>query len=356
MTTVLQKTIRDILTHEGPMTVEQYMKLCLSYYYRTRDPLGYQGDFVTSPEISQMFGELIGLWVAQIWLDMGSPSSINWVELGPGRGTLTCDALRAIRKVPRFLDKLSIHLVETSPVLREKQESVLEDYSVQWHEGLENLPQGITFFIANEFFDALPIRQYVKEQNDWYERLVGLRGEKFVFGLSPEPVSDIDFQAESGAVFEIPETGQRYMGTLAEHIARNEGAILTIDYGYWGPSSGDTLQALYKHKFISPLEKCGEADLTSHVDFHALAQEGWKRELSVHSLSTQREFLISLGIEMRAEILSRNAEPAVAREIEKSLKRLTEKGRTGMGDLFKVLCLSSSGIVHVPALSRCQGE
>jgi SAM-dependent MidA family methyltransferase len=348
----LKDTLREIIALEGPITVERYMSLCLRHYYATRDPLGSRGDFTTAPEISQMFGELIGLWMLEVWNGMGRPAPCRLVELGPGRGTLMADLLRATRLLPDFRTAATVHLVETSPTLRQRQKAVLASsgFSVQWHEQLEDVPPGPTLLVANEFFDALPVRQFLATERGWCERLVGLEGERLTLGLRSEPELALGNPLRHGDILEWPAASIDLMGELAKRLPQNTGAALVLDYGYWGPAFGDTLQALKNHAFVDPLEEPGEADLTTHVDFHRLAQTAAAQGARIHGTVPQGDFLQSLGIDARASALKARATPDQAADIDRALARLTERGPTGMGELFKVLAVTHEGIEAVPGL------
>jgi SAM-dependent MidA family methyltransferase len=338
---------------EGPITVERYMSLCLQHYYATRDPLGSQGDFTTAPEISQMFGELIGLWMLEAWNTMGRPSPCRVVELGPGRGTLMADFLRASRLLPDFQAAASVHLVETSPTLRQRQQVALASSGlpIEWHDRLEDVPPGPTLLVANEFFDALPVRQFMATERGWCERVVGLEGDKFILGLRAEPERIAGAALRLGAILEWPAVSMAVMKGLSHRLANGTGAALIIDYGYWGPAFGDTLQALRQHTYIDPLEDPGEADLTTHVDFHHLAQVAAGEKTRIHGMATQGDFLQALGIDARAAALKKRSTPAQAADLDKALARLTERGPKGMGELFKVLAITHMGIEAVPGLA-----
>jgi NADH dehydrogenase [ubiquinone] 1 alpha subcomplex assembly factor 7 len=344
--------VRELIALEGPITVERYMSLCLQHYYASRDPLGSTGDFTTSPEISQMFGELIGLWMLEVWNGMGRPAPVHLVELGPGRGTLMADILRATRLLPDFATAVQVHLVETSPSLRLRQQAKLASsgHTIHWHESVDDLPAGPTLIVANEFFDALPARQFLATERGWCERLVGLEGDRLIFGLRPEPEPALGKPLREGDILEWPGASLDIMQVLSRRLARDMGAALIIDYGYWGPVFGDTLQALKDHKPVDPLAEPGEADLTTHVDFHRLAQAAASETLRIHGLSTQGDFLEALGIEARATSLKKRATPEQAADIDKALARLTERGATGMGELFKVLAVTHESIEAVPSL------
>jgi len=348
----LKDRVRETIALEGPITVERYMDLCLRHYYATRDPLGSSGDFTTAPEISQMFGELIGLWMLEVWNGMGRPAPCRLVELGPGRGTLMADLLRATKLLPDFRNAATVHLVETSPALRQRQQAALapSGYSVQWHDRLEDVPEGTTLLVANEFFDALPVRQFLATGRGWCERQVGLEGERLIFGLRPEAEPALGTPLRLDDVLEWPAASVDIMGAMAGRIARDGGAALIFDYGYWGPAFGDTLQALKQHQPVAPLDEPGEADLTTHVDFHRLAQAAAAQGARVHGLGTQGDFLQALGIGARASALKARATPAQAADIDQALARLTERGPTGMGELFKVLAVTHEAVEAVPGL------
>jgi SAM-dependent MidA family methyltransferase len=343
--------VREIIAAEGPIPVERYMDLCLRHYYATRDPLGAEGDFTTAPEISQMLGELLGLWAAEVWRLAGAPGSFGLVELGPGRGTLMADLLRAARLVPGFLAAAQIHLVETSPVLRERQRSTLarSSHAPVWHASIDTLPEGPLIVIANEFFDALPVAQYVATDQGWCERMVGLDGERLVFGLRPVSVAHAR-PPRAGEILEEPRIGSAIAANLAGRLARVGGALLMIDYGYIGPAFGDTLQAVQQHRFADPLANPGEADLTVHVDFDRLARIGEAAGLRAHGPSRQGDFLQALGIVSRAAALTARASQEQAAGIAGALRRLTGPGPDGMGDLFKVLALAHPSIENIPGL------
>jgi NADH dehydrogenase [ubiquinone] 1 alpha subcomplex assembly factor 7 len=344
--------VRELIALEGPITVERYMSLCLQHYYATRDPLGSAGDFTTSPEISQMFGELIGLWMLEVWNGMGRPAPVHLVELGPGRGTLMADLLRATRLLPDFAAAVQVHLVETSPSLRQRQEITLASSShvIHWHDSVNSLPDGPTLIVANEFFDALPVRQFLATDRGWCERLVGLEGDRLIFGLRPEPEAALGNPLRQGDILEWPGASLDIMQALARKLARDTGAALIIDYGYRSPAFGDTLQALKDHRPVDVLDEPGEADLTTHVDFHRLAQAAATETLRVHGLSPQGDFLQTLGIDARAASLKSRATPEQAADIDSALARLIERGATGMGELFKVLAVTHESIEAVPGL------
>ncbi len=345
--TPLGRAIAEEIAQEGPISVERYMRLALSHplhgYYASRDPFGASGDFITAPEISQMFGELIGLWAADCWSRMGRPERLRLVELGPGRGTLTADALRATRLVPDFRSALSLDLVETSLKLRRRQEEVLARHEVPiaWHDRFEDVPAGPLIVIANEFFDALPIRQFARGGKAWHERLVGVDDKgALAFGLAARSEPSLDCAAPEGAVVEISPEGLRLAHDVAERVTANGGAALVIDYGHAERGFGDTLQAVRRHAFADPLAEPGEADLTAHVDFAALGDAARRAGAASHGPVAQGDFLRALGIEARAQTLKTKATAAQMAGIDAALARLTGAGGGEMGALFKAIAIA----------------
>ncbi len=345
----LGRLIADLIRLEGPIGLDRYMALALGHpihgYYMTRDPLGAAGDFTTAPEISQMFGELIGLWAAEVWRQMGSPAPLRLVEFGPGRGTLLADLLRAAKVVPDFRAALDLHLVETSPVLRDWQAAVLASSGVphRWHDGLGTVPDGPLLAIANEFVDALPVRHYQCVEGRWRERQVGLDDNgRFMFGLAPDPDARLTLEAPEGSLLEVAPAARRFMEDLARRVATNPGAALIIDYGYPVSGFGETLQAVHRHIRADPLSRPGEVDLTAHVDFAALARTARLAGAAVHGPVTQGAFLTSIGIESRAAQL-RSARPERAEAVLAARDRLieTRPEQTAMGALFKALALTA---------------
>ncbi|MFG1348134.1 class I SAM-dependent methyltransferase [Xanthobacter autotrophicus] len=363
MTTPLSEEIRALIAADGPMPLSRYMALCLGHprhgYYMTRDPLGARGDFTTAPEISQMFGELLGLWAVAQWQQMGSPAAFRLVELGPGRGTLMADALRAARLMPDFGAAARIHLVETSPVLRAAQARTLAGAAdVAWHDRIEDVPDGPALVLANEFFDALPIDQYVWRSGHWHERRVGLDDEgHLVLGLDPAPSRAAPaFAAHllppaEGAVLEHMESGPAR--ALSALLKAQGGAALIIDYGHAG-GYGDTFQALEQHRFADPLAAPGAADLTAHVDFSALARIGRAAGLRAFGPLEQGAFLARLGLGPRAERLKRDAPQEIRAGVEAAARRLAGGGAGEMGRLFKVLVLAHPEIGLPPAFDSTE--
>lgn len=347
--------IAAMIAQDGPISVERYMGLCLAHpvhgYYMTRDPLGADGDFVTSPEISQMFGELLGLWAAETWRLIGAPQPARLAELGPGRGTLMVDALRAARAAPDFASGLQVTMVETSPALQARQQKMLEgaERTIDWIEAVEQIPTGPVIILANEFFDALPARHYVKTPEGWRERQVGLVDGKLAFGAAAQVETYLTAEAEPGAVLEVGAIGQRIMMTLAARIVQQGGALLVIDYGHAETTLGETLQAMRDHAFVDPLEGPGEADLTTHIDFAGLARAAKSAGARVHGPVTQGFFLRQIGIVQRAQALMRNATAEQRAEIENSLVRLiSEEKETDMGRLFKAMAITQRSVEALP--------
>ena len=339
----------------GPISVAEYMGLALGHpehgYYMRRDPLGRAGDFITAPEISQMFGELIGLWCAVVWRQMGAPAPVHLVELGPGRGTLMADALRAADTSPGFKDALDLHFIETSPLLRDAQAKSLvsSGCAPAWHADFSDLPDGPVIAVANEFFDALPIRQFVHTQAGWRERLVGLdaAGGGLIFvDAESEPRAGVIAgwarTAPIGAVIEIGTPAAQLAAQIGRRIAAFGGAALIIDYGHETSAPGDTFQAVKGHEYADVLADPGAADLTAHVDFAAISAAAAEAGARIWGPLGQGDFLISLGIRERAERLTAGAGAAAAEEnIPAALERLIAGGE--MGKLFKVLAIDKIG-------------
>ncbi|MFI5011973.1 MAG: class I SAM-dependent methyltransferase [Hyphomicrobiales bacterium] len=353
--TPLGSEIVAMIAADGPISVERYMRLALSHprfaYYRSGDPFGASGDFVTAPEISQMFGELIGLWAADCWDRMGRPERFGLVELGPGRGTLMADALRAARIVAGFHTALEVHLVETSEVLRARQRQALAERDdsiavpVFWHERFDTVARGPLIVIANEFFDALPICQYVRTRGGWRERLVGLDDHGALsFGLSARTEPSLGLAAPLGAVLEIRPDALTLARDITLRLVEHGGAALVIDYGHVRQGLGDTLQAVRKHGFADPLSEPGETDLTAHVDFATLALAAREAGAVVHGPMPQGAFLRALGIEARAQRLNDGAKPPQAAAIDAALARLTGDGVGEMGALFKAMAIADPSL------------
>jgi NADH dehydrogenase [ubiquinone] 1 alpha subcomplex assembly factor 7 len=347
-------TLRESLTSRiaanGPIPISDYMAECLLHpefgYYTTRDPLGATGDFTTAPEISQMFGEMLGLCLAQCWLDQGSPATFALVELGPGRGTLMADILRATKSVAGFCDAAQIHLVELSPTLRGIQKRTLGD--VTFHDDVTTLPALPTYLVANEFFDALPIRQFQRDGQGWRERQLGLLGNDLTFGLSsPSPLALLEHRlndTKDGDLIEVCPALTGIITALSTQIKTFGGAGLVVDYGDWR-SQGDTLQAMRDHKFVDPLSDPGQADLTAHVDFEAITQAC---QCAHTRLTPQGVFLERLGITGRAQSLAHKLDGAQLDAHIAAHRRLTHPAE--MGTLFKVIGLYPDTAPHPAGL------
>lgn len=339
-TTPLARRLAALVAATGPMTVADYMAEAVAAYYAGRDPFGPSGDFVTAPEVSQMFGEILGAWVAERWLALGRPAPVRLVELGPGRGTLMADMLRVARRLPGLREAASVHLVETSPSLRLRQRAAVapSGFDVAWHDGFDAVPAGPVILVANEFFDALPIRQLVRAGGEWRERLVGLDdGGALAFGLGAAVALGGPEGVEEGTVVELSPACVAVMEAIAGRVAAEGGAALVIDYGRDRPGPGDTLQALKGHRPVHPLAWPGEADVTAHVDFPALARAAVRVGAHAHGPIGQGAFLRALGLAERASRLV--AAGAEASEIAAAVDRLA--GDAAMGRLFKVLAVTA---------------
>ena len=349
----LADKIGRLIAEVGPIPIADYMALALTDrqhgYYTTHKAIGLDGDFITAPEISQMFSELIGLWCVGAWEAMGRPAAIRLVELGPGRGTLMADLVRAASIRADFIAAADVHLVEISPALRRQQRARIGDgLALTWHDRLDDVPAGPAIVIANEFFDALPIRQFVKTPSGWRERLVGLDAEgQLMFGVGATGVDarllppGADAEPD-GAVAEINRPAEAIMAALADRLRRDGGAALAFDYGYVARGFGDTLQAVSAHHYADPLDRPGECDLTAHVDFEALAQVARAEGATVHGPVTQGEFLIALGLIERAGALGAGKSAEVQAEIVAAVERLA--GPEEMGTLFKTLAVSGKAM------------
>ena len=332
-------------TLAGPERLDRFMARAAGAYYAGRDPFGREGDFTTAPEISQCFGECLGLWSAVTWMSMGRPSEVILAELGPGRGTLMADALRAIRQmVPDFAAALRLHLVERSPLLRQAQASLLGEAVVAWHDDIADLPPGPALILGNEFLDALPIRQFIRRGDGWMERHV-LEGafveEPAQLGL-PLPA-----EAPEGAIAEYGEAGREVVTALSRRLAAQGGAALFIDYGPGESGLGDSLQAVRRHEPVNPLSEPGSADITAHVDFAALARAARAAGAAAHGPMPQGPFLQSLGLSARATALAA-ADPRRAGQHIAAAQRLILP--EGMGRLFKALALCHPDLPAPPGL------
>ena len=365
----LETEIRRRIAAAGPMPVSEYMALCLfdpdHGYYTTRDPFGSRGDFITAPEVSQMFGELIGLWASAVWKQMGTPENVRLIELGPGRGTMMKDLLRAVQIVPDFRSAIVVHLVEVSPILRAQQENNLGDAGIPvfWHTAAADVPKGPAIIFANEFFDALPIKQAIKTERGWHERLVQIDADgQLAFTIAPEPIPFFQTllppqfgAARAGAIFEW--RGDTEAMEVGRRVADDRGAALVIDYGHTETGLGETFQAVGKHAYADPLTAPGDLDLTAHVDFCALARAVEAMGATAFGPVEQSQFLRRLGIEQRAATLKAKATRAdgVA-EIDQALMRLIGHTRTAMGELFKVAAFLHPSLGAPPGFEGSQAS
>ncbi|WP_424933834.1 class I SAM-dependent methyltransferase [Amaricoccus macauensis] len=356
MSEALERLIRNRISEIGPISVAEYMSWCLAHpehgYYMAPGRIGAAGDFTTAPEISQMFGEMIGLWLAQVWHDHGRPAPFVLAELGPGRGTLMRDILRAATALPGFLEAAEIWLVETSTGLRDVQRETLAGHAVHWAERVEVLPDAPLFLVANEFFDALPIRQYSRTGDFWAERKVRLEADKSLGFQWARPVANPDLDrsfvaAPDGVIVEVNPLGEHVAGWIGKRIAERGGAALFIDYGAWD-GTGDTLQALRQHASYDPLDAPGEADVTAHVRFRALAEAA--RPARAVGTVPQGVFLERLGITARAQVLARGLKGEALTNHVAAHRRLTHPEE--MGNLFQVLALTGEGAPPLPGFDE----
>ena len=356
--TNLKKVLHRRISALGPLTIAQFMTIALTDpqygYYSNKEPFGVEGDFITSPEISQMFGELIGAWLANNWATNGFPNPARLVELGPGRGTLMFDAIRAARLQDNFISSVTLHLIEISKRLRKIQHKKLANCgpSINWHKYFSDVPEGPVFAIANEFFDAMPIRQFENTDKGWCERLIHItkngdlrfvlsRNESLVDHLLPQEVLD----SSIGSVAEISPSSVSLAIEISTRIVKFGGTLLIIDYGYNKFEALETFQSLISHKNNFPLQFPGKADLTAHVNFAMLGRAATNVGAKVFGPIPQGIFLENLGINQRADVLRAKAEKKVATQITKAQERLVSS--KSMGSLFKVLCITSPDITSV---------
>ena len=353
----LKAKINELIQINGPIGLDRYIELCLYDqefgYYTTKSPFGRVGDFVTAPEISQMFGELIGVWCIEVWQRLGAPNHVNLIELGPGRGTLMNDLLRTAKIEPTFLKTIDLHLVETSPQLKKLQQQTLEKHliPIKWHNYITDIPKHSSIIIANEFFDAFPIQQYTYTDGDWFERVIKIDDYgKLTIGTHSIPAHISEYtkklsEIKNGAILEIAKATWSYMMEVFEFLEFKNSAGLFIDYGYTEYSLGNTLQGVKKHQFVDILDSPGECDLTTHVNFAALRDLADDFKLNINGPVTQQEFLLSLGLIRRAGKLGYNKERKIQQQIQEDVNRLV--GSDQMGHLFKVIALSS-GVNDLP--------
>ena len=358
--TLLSVRLKAQIARIGPISVERYMDVCLSDaaagYYASKQPIGVAGDFITAPEVSQVFGELLGLWAYASWQSMGSPQRVVLAELGPGRGTLMVDALRALSRLPGFMDCATVALVETSPPLRRAQEEALASSGadISWHDTVETLLQGPLIVIANEFIDALPVRQLIWRESQWRERCVRIAangGFEFCDGPSLV-VENLQRNAElrqlpEGSILEVRPAANAIIAALGDRGQDSPLTALIIDYGHETTECGDTLQAVSRHKFSNPLEAPGNVDLTAHVDFGALKDAARGKGLTAYGPKSQRDLLFGLGLKTRLEKLCEDAAPEQREALMAGAERLVDPAT--MGVLFKALAITSKDIPPPPA-------
>ncbi|MDA4847319.1 class I SAM-dependent methyltransferase [Hoeflea poritis] len=358
MTTPLAKKLRRLIEATGPISVADYFSACLGDpefgYYRTREPFGAAGDFITAPEVSQLFGEMIGIFLVSAWQAHGRPDTVRLIEIGPGRGTLMADAQRVIQKLaPDFTETASAHLVETSERLTQIQRETLANAPIdcRWHSTLTDVPEGFTLLFCNELFDALPIRQFINTDAGFQERLVTVGDDgTLAFGVGTAAIEPdaLPGPARPGDIFEIAPAREAVMAEIAARLRHCSGTALVVDYGHLKSGFGDTLQAVRRQAFADVLEAPGECDLTSHVDFEALAAAAASEGVKIWPAMTQGTFLLELGLLQRAGALGSGASAAMQEEIHNSVERLAGTGQGQMGSLFKVLCVSGSDIPLAP--------
>ena len=355
---------------KGPISIADYMADALGHphdgYYNSATSIGADGDFTTAPEISQIFGELIGAWLVQSWITMGEPTNFNLVELGPGRGVLMADILRTAQIRPAFAKAVDVWLLEASGRLRHEQQKRLRgfDTRMHWADQFDDIPDAPTLIIANEFFDCLPIRQFQRTGTTWRERLIGLNphndGLDFVLAQTPA-APDLPIPAhltkkadqkegpQDGDIFEFSEDAQQFMKKINKLIRDNGGRALIIDYGHLASGLGDTFQAVKAHRYCPPLSTPGKADVTAHVDFDALARIALEDGMQVDGPVTQGSFLERLGLPLRVDALSKSASEKTAQTIHAGAHRISSPAQ--MGEIFKVLCVGSPNLSAPPGFS-----
>lgn len=351
--TPLEKILRARIAAQGPIPFDHYMEWCLFHpdygYYHTRDPFGLEGDFVTSPEISQMFGEMVALWCYDVWVKMGEPDSFLLLECGPGRGTLMADVLRTCTIMPRFLQGAHIWLCERSPLLQQKQAATLKKHGVaapvHWAETLSDVPDLPVIMFCNELFDTFPIRRFVKKAHGWCEVAVGVVGDRLDYVLLPPAARNNGFfvdavyrNAKPDAVAEFCESSVAWLEQFMPRLARQPGAALIIDYAFEGPMAADTVQAIHAKTTAQLLEKPGDSDISAYVDFSVFRNLAIRNGLKAHTNVSQHDFLLRCGILQRASLLKQKATLDQQKSIQQDLDRLL--GELYMGQMFKVFCMS----------------
>jgi SAM-dependent MidA family methyltransferase len=358
----MQNKVLERIKSEGFLTVRDYMEASNECYYENETVFGKHGDFITSPEISQVFGELLGMFFITVWHQSGMPKPFRLIELGAGRGTMMCDMLRIAKQVPEFFDALAVHIVEKSSKLKQAQHDAIfkaldegEEWRVCWHDDVSDIPDGFSCFVGNEFLDALPVTQLVKKAGDWFEKVVRFDGEKLVFDTMPnkagenitEFLSQRAKDAPDGKTAELNFDSLNIIKEISDHINKNSGVALFIDYGHKNSNYGETLQAMKQHKFVDVLQYAGKADLTAHVDFEALKRQALLQNAKVCEIKNQGELLKGLGIDYRTMKLCENASPEDVKNIKLANQRLVDENQ--MGELFKAICFYSEGLSTPPA-------
>lgn len=349
MSPLLPRLVSQI-QENGPMTVGQFMQIALTDpsdgYYTNQNPFGRSGDFITAPEISQLFGEMIGIWAIDVWQKMGAPTKFQLIEAGPGRGTLMADVLRTIKKLaPPMLEAATVGLIEISPALKEKQKQLLSslDVTINWHDQLDDIDGQPIIFLTNEFLDALPIRQFLFQEEKWHERAIGLSSDGALdWRLIPATITvPSRLTPKAGDIFEISTPAQTFCASVCEAIKNQDGAALFIDYGHLESGFGDTFQAVKEHQYVNVLEAVGQADLTAHIDFDPLVKIGKNADLTVKT-TTQGAFLLAMGILERAGQLGSTLDVERQKNIQNDVERLAAPDK--MGNLFKVMTFAARGM------------
>lgn len=346
------KQLAARIGRDGPVPLAEFMGQAAQEYYASQHVFGRGGDFTTAPEISQLFGEMIALWLTDLWLRMGRPEHVQLIELGPGRGTLSADIMRTVKSWPDFSSAITLHLVETSPRLREEQGRALNAHRPTWYDSIDDVPRGLSFIVANEFLDALPIHQFEKTASGWMERYVDFDTEtqRFVFTLKPMPAGASIPQgfeaAEAGSIFEISPASLDVMQKIGHRLRTCGGAALLIDYGHDHAGLGDTLQALEKHAYADALQNPGGRDITAHVDFMTCAMAAGEG-ISLHGPVTQGAFLNHMGIGARMEMLCASADATTGADLKSGFARLVDPAQ--MGRIFKVMGLTAESAGLTPA-------
>ncbi len=369
MPTPLEKIIKQKIRDDGPMSLAEYMRLCLGHpdygYYMTRDPFGAKGDFTTAPEISQMFGEMIGAWIADTWTKLGAPAKFILLECGPGRGTLMSDALRATKNVTSFHEAVQLHLMEMSPVLQKLQAEQLAQYDPTWHSDLSTLPDDCPIIvIGNEFLDALPACQLTYREAGWMERRIDLdRNDTFRFceieakESLKSAIPQFLIPPKLGGHVEVSLEQKNFLNDLVKIVLKQGGVSLFVDYGFTHNVAGDTMQAIKNQAYCNIFDTPGEADITTHVNFSEISQTALEQNMTVHEPVSQGGWLQRLGISIRFEQLMKNGTEMQRRDIDAAMKRLIGKGekssdrKQSMGELFKVIAFSSNPDIELAGFS-----